>query len=83
MTKHIESIVPRVPVRDADRAPATREVHQSPTPRLSGPLIPVRELPGLTPDERVAELRLRVQNGMYGESSVVEQVARAMHARGL
>lgn len=42
------------------------------------PLVPVREIPGLAPEERVAELRLRVRRGMYGSRSVMEQVARAM-----
>ena len=83
MTKHIESIVPRLPVRDADRAPVVREVERSSSPRPTGPLIPVHEIPGLAPDERVAELRLRVASGMYGKSGVVEQVARAMRVRGL
>jgi hypothetical protein len=83
MTKHIESIVPRVPVRDADRAPAALEIERSSGPRPIHGLVPVRELPGLTPDEQFAELRLRVQRGMYGKPGVVEQVARAMHARGL
>lgn len=82
MTKHIESIVPRVPVRDADRAPATREIERSSRPRQTPTLIPVREIAGLTPAEQFAELRLRVQGGMYGKPGVVEQVARAMHARG-
>lgn len=83
MTKHIEFIVPRMPVRDADRAPATRIGERTSMPRLTGPLIPVHEIPGLAPHERVAELRLRVQGGAYAKPSVVEQVARAMHARGL
>ena len=42
------------------------------------PLVPVREIPGLAPDERVAELRLRVRNGVYGSRSVVELVARRL-----
>lgn len=42
------------------------------------PLVPVREIPGLAPEERVAELRLRVQSGVYGRRAVVEQVARLM-----
>jgi hypothetical protein len=78
MTKHIESIVPRVPVRDADRAPAARSVDRQP---VGAALIPVREMPGLAPSERVAELRLRVQRGVYGQRAVVEQVARAMVSR--
>ena len=44
------------------------------------PLVPVREIPGLAPEERVAELRLRVRSGVYGRRSVVEKVARAMLA---
>ncbi len=42
------------------------------------PLVPVREIPGLAPEERVAELRLRVRSGVYARCSVVEQVARRM-----
>lgn len=42
------------------------------------PLVPVREISGLAPEERVAELRLRVQSGVYGRRAVVEQVARLM-----
>jgi len=84
MTKHIESTVLRLPVRDADRPPARRPADQPPTvARHIGPLIPVHEIPGLAPDERTAELRLRVQSGVYGRESVVEQVARAVvQARG-
>ena len=82
MTKHFESIVPRPPVRDADRSPATRAAERSSDPRPVGPLIPVSQIPGLAPDERVAELRLRVQSGVYGTPNVVEQVARAMQTRG-
>jgi len=79
MTKHIESTVLRLPVRDADRAPAQRvtERHRSDAPRV-GPLIPVHEIPGLAPHERAAELRLRVQSGVYARPAVVEQVARVM-----
>ena len=62
MTKHIEFIVSRPPVRDADRVP----------------LVPVRELAGLTRDERTFELRLRVRSGAYSRPTVVEQVARAI-----
>ena len=83
MTKHIESIVLRLPVRDADRAPAQRVAGLSPTssPQV-GPLIPVHEIPGLAPDERIAELRLRVRSGVYARPGVAEQVARAvMRAR--
>lgn len=84
MTKHIESIVPRPPVRDADRPPTTPAAEQrSSKPRRVGPLVPVYELTGLDPDERVAELRLRVQSGVYGTPSVMEQVARAMQASGV
>ena len=83
MTKHIESMVPRRPVRDADRLPAERPVDQPVPAHSSRPLTPVHEIPGLRPEERVAELRLRVQNGVYAQPSVVEQVARAMRARGL
>lgn len=82
MTKHIESIVPRMPVRDADRPPAPREVERSSDSRLVGPLVPVHEIPDLSPKERAAELRLRVQSGVYGKPSVVEEVARAMCERG-
>ena len=44
------------------------------------PLVPVRELPGLAPDERVAELRLRIRSGMYSHAVVLEHVARALLA---
>ncbi len=44
------------------------------------PLVPVRELPGLAPDERVAELRLRVRSGMYSHPAVLEHVARVLVA---
>lgn len=84
MTKHIESLVPRVPVRDADRKPPSNRTEQVPTAaRSSGALIPVHEIPGLKPDERVEELRLRVRSGVYARPAVVEQVARAMQARGM
>jgi hypothetical protein len=82
MTKHIESIVPRLPVRDADRSPVTQVVERSSGPRRVGPLVPVYEIPGLGPDERIAELRLRVRSGVYGEPSVVEQVAAAVRGSG-
>jgi hypothetical protein len=79
MTKHIESTVLRLPVRDADRVPARRPAEQLPTvARHIGPLIPVHEIPGLAPEQRTAELRLRVQSGVYGRPSVVDQVARAV-----
>ena len=81
MTKHIELVVPRAPVRDADRAPHG-PVGERPSVHGTGPLIPVREIPGLCPDERVAELRLRVQSGVYGRPAVVAQVARTMYGRG-
>jgi len=42
------------------------------------PLVPVREIPGLAPEDRVAELRLRVRSGVYGRRAVVEQVARLL-----
>lgn len=42
------------------------------------PLVPVREIPGFAPEERVAELRLRVRSGVYGRRAVVEQVARLL-----
>lgn len=83
MTKHIESLVPRVPVRDADRKSTSTPAEQVPASvQTTGPLIPVHEIPGLRPDERVAELRLRVRSGVYARPAVIEQVARAMHARG-
>jgi len=44
------------------------------------PLVPVRELPGLAPDERVAELQLRLRTGMYSQEVVLEHVARALLA---
>jgi hypothetical protein len=44
------------------------------------PLVPVREIPGLAPEERVAELRLRVRSGMYSQAVVLAQVARAIMA---
>jgi len=79
MTKHIESIVPRLPVRDADRAPARRPAERQPSGAQNiRPLIPVHEIPGLAPEERVAELRLRIRSGVYARPSVVEQVARAI-----
>jgi len=82
MTKHIEYMVPREAVRDADRAPAERATDRQPSGAGSvGPLIPVHEIPDLAPDERIAELRLRVQSGVYGRPRVVEQVARTMLQR--
>ena len=42
------------------------------------PLVPVREIPGLAREDRVAELRLRVRSGVYGRRAVVEQVARLL-----
>lgn len=83
MTKHIESLVPRVPVRDADRALAGIPGGRASAVRSTQPLVPVHEIPGLRPDERVQELRLRVQTGVYASAAVVEQVARAMHERAL
>ena len=83
MTKHIELVVPRAPVRDADRAPAHGATPVRPSVHITGPLIPVHEIPGLRPDERVAELRLRVQSGVYARPAVVAQVAKAMHGRGI
>lgn len=44
------------------------------------PLVPVREIPGLAPDERVAELQLRLRTGMYSHPAVLEQVVRALVA---
>ena len=44
------------------------------------PLVPVREIPGLAPDERVAELRLRLRSGMYSHAAVLEHVARVLVA---
>ena len=79
MTKHIESIVPRLPVRDADRAPNRRPAEPQPShAQRIGPLIPVHEIPGLSRDERIAELRLRVQSGVYARPAAAEQIARAM-----
>jgi hypothetical protein len=84
MSKHIESMVPRVPVRDADRAPGNRLKDQQPTPvHTTAPLIPVHQIPGLRPEERVEELRLRVRSGVYAQPAVAEQLARAVHARGI
>lgn len=83
MTKHIELVVPRTPVRDADRATAHGPAAERPSTHGTGPLVPVHEIPGLRPDERVAELRLRVQSGVYGRPAVVAQVARAMYGRGI
>ena len=84
MSKHIESIIPRVPVRDADRAPGIRPTDRQPTTaHTTGPLVPVHLIPGLGPDERVEELRLRVRSGVYARPAVVEQVARTMQARGI
>ena len=83
MTKQIEFVVPRAPVRDADRAPAHGPTSERPSVQGTGPLIPVHEIPGLRPEERVAELRLRVQSGVYARTAVVAQVARAMYGRGL
>jgi hypothetical protein len=83
MTKHIEFAVPRAPVRDADRAPAHNGTTERSSVQGTGLLIPVHEIPGLGPDERVAELRLRVQRGVYSRPAVVGQVAQAMHGRGI
>jgi hypothetical protein len=83
MTKHIEFVVPRAPVRDADRAPDHGPSGERPAAHGTGPLIPVHEIPGLRPDERVAELRLRVQSGVYARPAVVAQVAQAMYGRGI
>ena len=84
MTKHIESVVPRGPVRDADRTPELRPAGLAPSlVQTTGPLVPVHEIPGLRPEERVEELRLRVRSGVYGRPAVVEQVARAMCSRGV
>ena len=83
MTKHIEFVVPRAPVRDADRAPARGPAIEGPSVHGTGPLVPVHEIPGLRPDERVAELRLRVQSGVYARPAVVAQVARTMHGRAI
>jgi hypothetical protein len=82
MTKHIESQVPRLPVRDADRTPAPPARQERSVVQTTGPLIPVHEIPGLRPEERVAELQLRVRTGFYAQAAVVEQVVRAIHARG-
>ena len=83
MTKHFEFVVPRAPVRDADRAPARGPAIEGPSVHGTGPLVPVHLIPGLRPDERVAELRLRVQSGVYARPAVVAQVARAMHGRAI
>jgi len=83
MTKHIEFVVPRAPVRDADRAPAHGPTIEPPSLHGTGPLVPVHEIPGLRPDERVAELRLRVQSGVYARPAVAAQVALAMYGRGI
>jgi hypothetical protein len=84
MSKHIESVVPCVPVRDADRLPASQPDELTPSMvQTTGPLIPVHQIPGLKPEERVEELRLRVRSGVYSHPAVVEQVARTMRARGL
>lgn len=83
MTKHIEFVVPRAPVRDADRMPAHGRTTDRPSVHGTGLLIPVHEIPGLRPDERVAELRLRVQSGVYSRPAVAGQVARAMYGRGI
>ena len=74
MSKHIESIVTRMPVRDADRSPSIESRPAPATPPR--PLTPVSELPDLAPEARVAELRLRVSSGVYARGDVVEQVAR-------
>ena len=76
MPKYVESIVTRIPVRDADRMPATERCSSQAV--ASRPLVPVFQIPGLAPDERVAELRLRVSSGLYSTPIVVEQVARQM-----
>ena len=83
MTKHIEFVVPRAPVRDADRAPSPRPTGEPPGVHGAGQLVPVHEIPGLRPDERVAELRLRVRSGVYARPAVAAQVARAMYGRGI
>ena len=83
MTKHIESLVPRALVRNADRGPVSRPSGEAPSPvHTTGALIPVHQIPGLRPEERVEELRLRVRSGVYARPAVVEQVARAIQARG-
>jgi len=84
MSKHIESVVPRLPVRDADKKPAPRAADLTPSPaRTTAPLLPVHRIPGLRPEERVEELRQRVRSGVYSRAAVVEQVAEAMRARGI
>ena len=52
MTKQIEFVVPRAPVRDADRAPAHGPTSERPSVQGTGPLIPVHEIPGLRPEEQ-------------------------------
>jgi hypothetical protein len=42
------------------------------------PLVPVREIPGLAPEDRVAALRLRLRSGIYAQSQVAEYVARRL-----
>jgi len=84
MPKHIESIVTRMPIRDADRFPSACVPSCSPSSRTRAPrpLVPVCDLPDLAPEERVAELRIRVRSGMYGSREVVEQVARRLVLEG-
>lgn len=84
MSKHIESMIPRMPVRDADRATSDCPDDRQPTAvHTTGSLIPVHQIPGLRPEERVEELRLRVRSGVYSRPAVVEQAARAIRARGI
>jgi hypothetical protein len=79
MPEHSESIVIRLPVRNADRLPsATSPAEPRREPAPARPLVPVCEIPDLSPHERVAELRQRVVNGVYCRREVVEQVARGM-----
>lgn len=79
MPKQIESIVTRTPVRSADRPYSEQPPNRRPAaPGPPRPLVPVYELSDLAPEQRVAELRLRVMNGVYGTREAVEQVARHM-----
>lgn len=81
MSKHVESLVTRTPVRDADRAASIESSPSPATPQRA--LTPVSELPDLAPEARVAELRLRVSSGVYARGDVVAEVARRIVLGGI
>lgn len=76
---HIETIVTRTPIRDADGACPDASHSRPPATLVPAHLPPpVREIPDLAPEERVAELRLRIMSGMYERPEMMEAVARRM-----